>query len=127
MPHPDMLMPFGDAEVWLCYAAMFLMLMDIITGFSQAVANKAIDSTKMRVGLWHKMASVMLLVLAAAVDIFTVNGVNLGFHLPIFSAVCVYVCGMELASNLENIKAIYPALAQSPIFKAFNKDDDEAQ
>ena len=122
-----MVLPFTATDAWACYASLFLMVADIVSGFAQAVANKSIDSTKMRVGLWHKMASIMLIVLAAGVDLFTANGVELGFHLPIFTGVCLYVGVMELTSNLENIKAIYPALAKSPIFKAFNKENDEAQ
>lgn len=95
-----------------------LIVMDYLTGLAKAVVQKDIDSTKMRDGLWHKAAYVMVIVLAEVIE----HGqeiVDLGFTVPLIVPACVYIVVTETASILENLGQINPELAQSPVLQLF--------
>ena len=97
------------------------VVMDLITGVMQAVANKTLDSTKMRAGLWHKCGFIMVVVLAALVEL-TMQFVDLGFTLPLFVPVCVFIILTEIVSIFENVCQLSPELANSKLAQLFNID-----
>ena len=113
---------------WVLWFALIFILLDIITGYAQAIANRCIDSTKMRKGFWHKLAIVMVLVVANLVDAGLNMGISasdMGVSAPIFEVACGYVVVMELTSILENIKLMTPELAGSKLLKLFNSHEDQ--
>jgi phage-related holin len=87
------------------------ILLDILSGTASALKSKTWTSTKMREGLFHKSAIIFIIALAILCD-YSQGYLNLGFHIPLVTAVLVYVCTMEIGSVLENITKIYPALSQ---------------
>lgn len=95
--------------------------MDLVTGVMQAVANKTLDSTKMRAGLWHKCGFIMSVILAALVE-WTMQFIDLGFTLPLFVPVCVFITLTEIVSIFENICQLSPELANSKLAQLFNID-----
>lgn len=95
------------------------MMMDLATGVMQAVANKALDSTKMRTGLWHKCGFIMVVVLAALVEL-AMQFVDLGFTLPLFVPVCVFIILTEIVSIFENVCKLSPELTNSKLAQLFN-------
>lgn len=98
--------------------AAFVM-MDLATGIMQAVANKTLDSTKMRDGLWHKCGFILIVILAALVE-WTMQFIDLGFTLPMFVPVCVFIILTEIVSIFENLCKLSPELADSKLAQLFN-------
>lgn len=97
------------------------VVMDLATGVMQAVANKTLDSTKMRAGLWHKCGFIMTVILAALVE-WAMQFVDLGFTLPLFVPVCVFITLTEIVSIFENVCMLSPELANSKLAQLFNID-----
>lgn len=95
------------------------VVMDLATGIMQAVANKTLDSTKMRDGLWHKCGFVMVAILAALVE-WAMQFIDLGFTLPLFVPVCVFIILTEIVSIFENVCKLSPELADSKLAQLFN-------
>ena len=112
-------------SVLFIFTLLFIMF-DVVTGYAQAIANKNIQSEKMRKGFWHKLAIILALVLAGAIDVLMGTGVVLdtGISAPIFEAACVYVIVMELSSILENIKKMNPELAGSKLLDLFGSQPE---
>lgn len=82
--------------LWQILTPLLFSLADIITGFIQAVINNDINSSKMRVGLLHKILIILVIILSFLIDVT--------FSIPFISkVVCFYVIVMELISILENI------------------------
>ena len=100
---------------------LVFILMDIITGYAQAVANGTVKSENMRKGFWHKLAIILALLTAGLVDVTIQMGIGeqLGFVTPIFECACGYVILMELTSILENIVKMYPELANKRFIGLF--------
>lgn len=101
--------------------ALGFIALDLITGFAQAVANKTVDSTKMRGGLWHKCGFVMAMLLAAMIE-WAMQYIDLGFTLPLFIPVCVFIMLTEIVSIFENICELSPELASSKLAQLFKID-----
>lgn len=103
------------------------IIIDVITGILQAVMNKALDSTVMRDGLFHKSAFLMSIAFAYACE-YGMTYLDLGFEMPIVGAVCVYICLTETVSVLENLGKLNPELANSKFMQLFasNKEDIDA-
>lgn len=97
------------------------IVMDLVTGIMQAVANKSLDSTKMRSGGWHKCGFIMVIILAALVE-WAMQFVNLGFTLPLFVPACVFIILTEIVSIFENVCKLSPELANSKLAQLFNID-----
>lgn len=113
------LIEFTEPELWFIGLALVLSVFDILTGWIQAVVNRAFSSTKMREGLWHKMLLVLVIALAVIIQGFTAHIGDTGWSVPLIYPVCAYIAVMEVASILENVKSAYPELADSPIFELF--------
>lgn len=95
------------------------VVMDLVTGIMQAVANKTLDSTKMRAGLWHKCGFIMAIILAALVE-WAMLFIDLGFTLPLFIPVCAFIILTETVSIFENVCKLSPELAKSKLAQLFN-------
>lgn len=95
--------------------------MDLATGVMQAAANKTLDSTKMRTGLWHKCGFIMAVILAALVE-WSMQFIDLGFTLPLFVPTCVFIILTEIVSIFENVCQLSPELANSKLAQLFNTD-----
>lgn len=86
-----------STPMWQIIAPFIFILVDIVSGYVQALINKKVDSKIMREGLLHKF----LLVLVICVGYVIQFAFNLNFVAP---AITIYICTMELMSFLENIK-----------------------
>lgn len=97
---------------------------DFISGAVSAMAQHEWSSSKMRQGLYHKFGSIILIFIAHLID-YTQNYADLGIHIPVASAICVYIILMELGSVLENIGKINPQLLPTKIRNVLGiKGDD---
>ena len=111
---------FTEAELWFICFVLVLSVIDVLTGWLQAVINRSFSSTKMREGLLHKIVLVLIIVLAVVLQGFTAHIGDTGWSVPLIFPVCAYIAVMEVASILENIKSAYPEIADSPLFRLFD-------
>lgn len=111
---------FTHVQIIAFIFVLVMILLDVVSGFAKALMNGTLSSTKMRTGLWHKLAIIFLLVLGIILS--AASGVlELGFEIPAIEMVAVYIVVMEVVSILENIKEINPGLSDNPIFKVFDR------
>lgn len=102
------------------YIITFIFIViDYITGLCKAGATHSFSSKIMREGLWHKLALLMAMVLGYLAD-YAQTLIDLGLKAPVGAAVCVYICGMELLSALENICAMNPDIMPSAFLALFS-------
>jgi toxin secretion/phage lysis holin len=101
---------------------LLFILLDIVTGVVQAVANKELSSTKLRQGLFHKFAFMFAMILGYLVE-FGMGYLDLGFTVPIATPVCIYICLTEIVSILENITLMNEDLKNSKFLSLFNVTD----
>ena len=104
--------------------AIFIVF-DILTGLITAAYHKNINSTKLRMGLYHKMSEILTVIGATALE-YGMQYINLNIDIPIVKGVVTYICIMELISIMENLGELNPQLGK--LFKGFLeklKDKDE--
>lgn len=92
------------------------ILFDIITGLIKAFYNGGINSTKLRVGFFHKVSEIIALIGSGLLE-YGLGFINLDIGLPILSGVALYLSCMELISIIENLCEVNPALAT--LFKPY--------
>ena len=101
------------------YAIAFaFIVLDFITGLIKAFATNSFTSTKMRKGLFHKVALLLCMILGLLVD-HAKGYIDLGITVPVAAAVCVYICLMETASIIENICKINPEIVPDKLASLF--------
>lgn len=103
---------------------LLLIALDVIVGFSGAAITKTISSSKMRMGLLHKLMELAAMALATIVDGALLGGFDVIDGSPILVAVCAYLAIMEASSILELIAKYNPDLAGSGILRFFSKEDN---
>lgn len=113
------LLGITDAMAWAIIACLCLMVFDIFSGFTAALKNRELSSTKMREGLFHKCSLVMCIVLAWCIEMFVMHVPDLGFNVPLVIPACILIFAMEVVSILENIVKINPDLENEEIVKLF--------
>lgn len=101
--------------------ACVFMVFDIITGFAAAVKNHEVDSQKMKAGIWHKCGFLLTIAFGTLCE-YTSLFIDLGFTLPIQTAVCTMIICTEIVSILENLGKISPELAGSKLLQIFKTD-----
>lgn len=94
--------------------ALIMNGLDLITGMVAAIKNKNLISSKMRDGLFKKLAFIFCYFLSWLVDNYG-EAVGFTIAIKILPVVILYVCATELVSILENIEKINPNLANSKI------------
>ena len=111
----------------LIVVSVFILL-DIVSGVVKAASQRALSSSIMRKGLWHKMGTIMLELLAAGASIAILYwGVLPTEFAAVYQTVSVYIVLMEVVSILENISEINPELKLIKLFDMFgvNKETEE--
>lgn len=112
--------------------AAVMIAMDMLTGFAGAAKDHAIESGKMRAGLWHKAGFFGLIALAAVWEVGSVwlnaetagGGVSVP-EIPAVGAVCTFVVATEVVSILENLCVLNPDIASLPVVKRLKPHDPE--
>lgn len=121
---PGPFITLTEGEIWAIIAVFAMMLFDVIVGVVCALIRHDFKSSKMREGLGHKALLILMVCLAFFVQGFALHVADLGFDVPLIVPVCVYITLMEIASVLETIKDTNPELADTPIFKLFEKREE---
>lgn len=112
--------------------AAVMMVLDIATGFAGAAMTKAVESGKMREGIWHKAGFFGLIALAAVWELGSVwlnlEAADVGVavpELPAVGAVCTFVVAIEVVSILENLCVLNPDIAALPVIRNLKPHDPE--
>lgn len=111
-------MTMTATDVWCVFAVVFFIIVDYVTGLAKAILNDTLNSHKMRQGLWHKFAYLMLTLVAYFIDMINLH-VDLGLPVSVFVCTVGGISLIELTSILENITAINPELADAPFMSVF--------
>lgn len=98
-------------DIWKLIIPLSFMIIDVITGYIQAVINKNISSSKMRVGLLHKFLIGFIIIIAYLFQFGMKSEATCNM-------IIIYVCIMELSSILENLQK---AKINIGLFKKFFK------
>ena len=98
----------------LIIALLVCIVFDIISGFGAAAANNAIDSSKMRKGIWHKLAEIMFVFVADIIDGLLLGGLQIQIQ-PVLVGTLLFLVFMELLSIVENLIKANPDLARVPL------------
>ena len=104
----------SEAQTWALGVTLAFMLLDIASGLMKAVKGGTMSSTIMREGLYHKATYILILAMVYVVEIGSAH-VDLGFEVPLFLPVCLYIIGMEGRSIYENAKELNPELDGLPL------------
>lgn len=111
----------GKTEIASLIVTAALIVMDYVTGLLKACMQHDISSAKMREGLYHKGAYVLVVALAEIIDTAQTY-INLGFSLPLVVMSCAYIVLTEMASVIENLGEINPELQGSRLLGLFRSD-----
>ena len=117
-------MTFDDPDVWALIAVLFFVVTDYVTGMVKAIMAGNLSSSKMRAGLGHKFAYLILILVAYMIDAIGAH-VDLGLPVHVFLITVGGICLIELTSIIENITEINPELKDVPFMRIFaNADTD---
>lgn len=90
--------------------AMFI-LFDVVSGVLKAAFEGNMSSSAMRKGLFNKLGEILALMLGKLVEYVSLQ-YQLGFSIPLYTAIAAYLILMETLSILENISAMNPAMGE---------------
>lgn len=103
-------------------AVLLLILLDWVFGVANAIAKKEFSSQKMREGIGHKCSELGFCLVGVIIDGTLIGGVDLGYTAPCFTAICIYICLMEIGSLLEIFSRMNPAIADNPIMQLLKQN-----
>lgn len=112
-------MTFTDPDMWALIAVLFFVATDYITGIVKAIMAGNLSSKRMREGLGHKFAYLVLILTSYMIDVFNVH-INLGLPVHVYLVTVGGICLIELTSIIENITQINPELKDVPSMQIFN-------
>lgn len=120
----DILDSYGIAAVF----CLGFIAGDYLSGVIKAIKNQELDSTKMRLGLWHKAGFIGAMALGYCCQLAVNYGLLPSSFNAVFGGVCVYVVATEAISIFENLCALSPELSDSPLAALLklkeNQNDD---
>lgn len=115
-------MTFNDPDVWALIAVLFFVATDYATGIVKAIMAGTLSSQRMREGLGHKFAYLVLILTSYMIDTFSVH-VDLGLPVHVYLVTVGGICLIELTSIIENITQINPELKDVPFLQIFSNTD----
>lgn len=98
---------------------------DYLSGVIKAVKNKELDSTEMRIGLWHKAGFIGAMALGYGCQLAVNYGLLPTSFNAVFGGVCVYVIITEAISIFENLCVLSPELRNSPLAALLKLKDEK--
>lgn len=117
-------MTFTEPDMWALIAVLFFVATDYATGIVKAIMTGNLSSQRMREGLGHKFAYLVLIVVAYMIDTFNVH-VDLGLPVHVYLVTVGGICLIELTSIIENITQINPELKDVPLMRIFSSTNTD--
>lgn len=106
----------NDIEIYFLEFAAGVVLFDFISGFARALYTHSVASSKMRDGLFHKFAYVLVIAICILFDHAQAK-VNLGTHVPLVLIACGYIILTDTVSFFENLTAFNLQIANMRVVK----------
>lgn len=106
----------NDVEIFFLELAGAVVLLDFISGFAKAVYTHSVASSKMRDGLFHKFAYVLVIAVCILFD-YAQAKVNIGTHVPLVLIACAYIVITDTVSFFENVCAFNLQIANMRVVK----------
>lgn len=99
-----------------------LVIIDYTTGIISSIVNKCFDSSKMRMGLLHKLSYAVAIAVALIVQQLG-HYYELGFIYSdaMLTLVIIWIIITEVGSILENIVIINPSLSDNNFLSIFDR------
>lgn len=114
-----------EKQETIAFGIVFVMIvMDYLTGLMKAIHAHDVSSEKMREGLWHKGGFVLVMVIAEIIEHAQLV-LDIGYAVPIIVPAATWIIITETSSIIENIGALSPELANSPIMKLFRSSKQQ--
>lgn len=110
------------SDMWCAFAVIFFITTDYTTGIIKAAMQGNLSSKKMREGLGHKLAYLILTITAWFIDILNMH-LSIGFPLDVFVCTVSGICLIELTSIIENITIINPELKEAAFMTIFAQNN----
>lgn len=111
-----------QSDMWCAIAVLFFVSTDYITGVLKAIMQGNLSSQKMRGGLGHKLAYLILALTSRVLDMLNTH-LSLGFPISVFTCIVTGICMIELTSIIENITAINPELKNAAFMNIFTQNN----
>lgn len=111
-----------QTDMWSAIAVLFFISTDYATGVIKAIMQGNLSSKKMREGLGHKLAYLILTLTAWFLDTLNMH-LSLGFPINVFTCTISGICFIELTSIIENITAINPELKNAAFMNIFSQNN----
>lgn len=109
-------------DTWVLILPLFLMAMDIVTGYLSAWKDKDIRSGKMRSGLIKKTGELIEII------IVEILGASVGLPPEIVQWISAYIClteGVSIVENMDKMGVPMPGWIKNRINGALAKADGE--
>lgn len=106
----------NDLEIFFLEIAGGVVLLDFISGFAKAVYTHSVASSKMRDGLFHKFAYMLVVAICILFD-YAQAKFNIGTHVPLVLIACVYIVITDTVSFFENVCAFNLQIANMRVVK----------
>lgn len=106
----------NDVEIVMLEIAGGLVLLDYISGFAKAVYLHCVSSSKMRDGLFHKFAYVLIVALSILLE-YAQTKANLGINPPLVGIVSGYIIWIEGVSFVENVSVLNLRIAKTRVIR----------
>lgn len=104
-------------EFWIIVLPLILMGIDVITGYINGWIKNEISSSKMRIGLGHKVGEIVYIVVGYFIShVFNVSEIE--------TFISIYIIVMELLSIIENTEKLGIKLPNSIKSKLESTKDD---
>ena len=102
------------------------ILFDIGSGMLKALHIGDLNSTRLRKGLYNKIAELLILFGAGFLE-YSLHYFGYGNDVPILKGIAVYICATELVSVVENISMVSPTLGNflEKYFDKISSKEDE--
>ena len=108
-----------DINFYIIIFAVVFIALDVVSGFTKALATSSVSSSRMRTGLWHKAGLLLLICVGVAIECAEAYGLTLGYEVPAIEFICAYISLMEIVSIVENIGEITPEIKDSKVWDIF--------
>ena len=115
-----------QSDMWYAIAVLFFISTDYVTGVTKAIMQGNLSSQKMREGLGHKFAYLILTLVAWFINTMNTH-LPLGFPIDVFTCTVTGICLIELTSIIENITAINPELKNAAFMSIFAQNNTNPQ
>ena len=111
-------------KVTFFIVSLVFIALDILTGWTKALATGTTNSSIMRVGLFHKLGEILAIGVGYVCE-FSFPMVGISISVPLVESISTYIILMEVASVIENITKINPQLTEvlSRLFKRGESDE----